>query len=253
MAKFLNTRKAVSEIDDLIRNAGQTLILISPYLKLAKDFRDLLTYRNSKDKVTIIIFREQALKIDELTFLEELRLVKLKSNDSLHAKCYVNDEKMIITSLNLYEFSMANNKEMGVLVEKSNPHDQELFEEASKEIDYIKETSVPFNYSTKSDTTPQTKPVAPTPKEPKQEIVSPAKAINYDGKYFSATALSKELGISSKDLTYAIEKIKWIEKKNDEWVLTSLGKSKGATMKKGQYGDYIAYPETIIKELKLSY
>ena len=64
MAKFLNTRKAVSEIDDLIRNAGQTLILISPYLKLAKDFRDLLTYRNSKDKVTIIIFREQALKID---------------------------------------------------------------------------------------------------------------------------------------------------------------------------------------------
>ena len=78
MAKFLNTRKAVSEIDDLIRNAEQTLILISPYLKLAKDFRDLLTYRNSKDNVTLIIFREQALKIDELKFLEELRLVKLK-------------------------------------------------------------------------------------------------------------------------------------------------------------------------------
>ena len=134
MAKFLNTRKAVSEIDDLIRNAGQTLILISPYLKLAKDFRDLLTYRNSKDKVTIIIFREQALKIDELKFLEELRLVKLKSNESLHAKCYVNDEKMVITSLNLYEFSMANNKEMGVLIEKSNPHDKELFDDASKKL-----------------------------------------------------------------------------------------------------------------------
>jgi len=151
MAKFLNTRKAVSEIDDLIRNAGQTLILISPYLKLAKDFRDLLTYRNSKDKVTIIIFREQALKIDELKFLEELRLVKLKSNESLHAKCYVNDEKMVITSLNLYEFSMANNKEMGVLIEKSNLNVKELFDEASKEIDYIKETSTPFNYSTKSE------------------------------------------------------------------------------------------------------
>jgi len=33
--------------------------------------------------------------------------------------------------------------------------------------------------------------------------------------------------------------------------LTSLGKSKGAEIKKGQYGDYIAYPETILKELKL--
>jgi hypothetical protein len=81
---------------------------------------------------------------------------------------------------------------------------------------------------------------------PKQEA-SIAKAFN--GKYLSATALSKEIGISSKDLTYKIEKLNWIEKKNDEWVLTSLGKSKGAEMKKGQYGEYIAYPETIIKEL----
>ena len=51
------------------------------------------------------------------------------------------------------------------------------------------------------------------------------------------------------EIWYKIEKLKWIEKKNDEWVLTSLGKSKGAEMKKGQYGEYIAYPETIIKEL----
>lgn len=241
MAKFLNTRKAVSEIDDLIRNAEQTLILISPYLKLAKDFRDLLTYRNSKDKVTIIIFREQALKIDELKFLEELRLVKLKSNESLHAKCYVNDEKMIITSLNLYEFSMANNKEMGVLIEKSNPNDIELFDEAYKEIDYIKETSIPFDYGTKSESAKEL-PIV------KAETIAPAKS-NFSGKYLSVTALSKEIGISSKDLAYKIEKLKWIEKKNKEWVLTNLGKSKGAEMKKGQYGEYIAYPETIIKEL----
>ena len=40
MAKFLNTRKAVSEIEDLIRNAESKLILISPYLKLSKDFKE---------------------------------------------------------------------------------------------------------------------------------------------------------------------------------------------------------------------
>lgn len=71
----------------------------------------------------------------------------------------------------------------------------------------------------------------------------------FNGKFLSATALSKEIGISSKDLNYKIEKMNWIEKKNDEWVLTSLGKSKGAEMKKGQYGEYIAYPETLISEL----
>jgi hypothetical protein len=57
MARFLNTRKAVSEIEDLIRNAGERLILVSPYLKISKDFKELLTFRNGKDKVTIIVIK----------------------------------------------------------------------------------------------------------------------------------------------------------------------------------------------------
>lgn len=144
MAKFINTRKAVSEIEDLIKNAGEKLILISPYLKLSKDFKELLTYRNSKDKITTVIFGKQELNPDEMKFLQGLRFVILKYNEDLHAKCYVNDDKMVITSLNLYEFSMANNKEMGVLIDKNDPADLQLFEEAFKEVDYINQTSQRF-------------------------------------------------------------------------------------------------------------
>ncbi|WP_232735128.1 hypothetical protein [Olleya sp. Bg11-27] len=72
MAKFLNTRKAVSEIEDLIRNAETRLILISPYLKLSKDFKELLTYRNSKDKITTVIFGKQELNPHEMKFLQGL-------------------------------------------------------------------------------------------------------------------------------------------------------------------------------------
>src|SRR6185437_15843077 len=60
---------------------------------------------------------------------------------------YVNDDKMIITSLNLYEFSMANNKEMGVLIDKNDAGDIQLFEDAFKEVDYINETSQKFELS----------------------------------------------------------------------------------------------------------
>ena len=141
MAKFLNTKKSISEIEDLIRDAGQTLILISPYLKLSKDFKELLSYRNSKDKITTVIFGK----------VESLQFVILKYKDDLHAKCYMNDEKMIITSLNLYDFSMNNNKEMGVLIEKSNENDKELFEEAFREVDYINTTSQRFAYKTQSN------------------------------------------------------------------------------------------------------
>ena len=139
MAKFISTRKAVSEIEELIKNAGERLILVSPYLKLSKDFKELLTYRNKKDKVTTVIFGKQELNPDEMKFLQELRFVVLKYNEDLHAKCYLNDDKMVITSLNLYEFSMANNKEMGVLIDKNDPADTQLYEDAFKEVDFINE------------------------------------------------------------------------------------------------------------------
>jgi len=150
MAKFINTRKAVAAIEDLIKDADEKLILISPYLKLSKDFKELLTYRNSKDKITTIIFGKQELNPNEMKFLEGLRFVILKYNQDLHAKCYMNDKQMIITSLNLYEFSMANNKEMGVLIDNSDENDKELFEEALKEIDYINSTSERFKFNTET-------------------------------------------------------------------------------------------------------
>jgi len=144
MAKFLNTRKAVSEIEDIIKNAGEKLILVSPYLKLSKDFKELLSYRNNKDKITSIVFGKQELNPDEMKFLQSLRFVILKYNEDLHAKCYMNDEKMIITSLNLYQFSMANNKEMGVLIDKNDAADTQLFMDASSEVEYIMDNSQRF-------------------------------------------------------------------------------------------------------------
>ncbi|MEO1055163.1 MAG: phospholipase D family protein [Bacteroidota bacterium] len=144
MAKFINTRKAVSEIEELIKNAGETLTLISPYLKLSSDFKELISYRNSKDKITTIIFRHQDLNPDEVEYLQSLRFTILKYNETLHAKCYVSDTKMIITSLNLYEFSMANNKEMGVLINKNDETDSQLFQDAMREVDFINETSRKF-------------------------------------------------------------------------------------------------------------
>ncbi len=187
MAKFINTRKAVSEIEDLIKKAGERLILISPYLKLAKDFKELLTYRNSKDKITTVIFGKQELNPDEMKFLQGLRFVILKYNEDLHAKCYANDDKMVITSLNLYEFSMANNKEMGVLIDKNDPADKELFDDAFKEVDYIYQTSIPFELS------------APKPTFTKQQTIKLSKRnlILHRQTNKTATALGQELKFPS--------------------------------------------------------
>ncbi|MBC7487555.1 MAG: phospholipase D family protein [Cytophagaceae bacterium] len=71
-----------------------------------------------------------------------------------------------------------------------------------------------------------------------------------DIKYISTTALSKELGVSSKDLFSKFETLNWIERKDNNWLLTNSGIIKGAQNKRGQYGEYIAWPSTILNELK---
>jgi len=64
-------------------------------------------------------------------------------------------------------------------------------------------------------------------------------------KNLSTSALSKELGISSKELFEKLNDLKLIYKKDDQWHLTERGiKVGGQKISNNKYGDYIAWPET---------
>lgn len=143
MAKFLPTKKISSEIEDILRSK-QKITLVSPYLKLSKDFRELLKVRNDKEIKTTIIFGKQELNHDELSFLMVQRSIYLKFYETLHGKCYFNDDTMIITSMNLHEYSMQNNKEFGILLKKDE--DKQLFEDVLEEIDLIERNSKEFEF-----------------------------------------------------------------------------------------------------------
>ena len=252
MPKYLRTSGITAGVEELIREARERLYIISPYLKLSDNIRELLNDKEREKAEVRIIFGKQELSPTEMSYLQNLKYVRLYFSKNLHAKCYLNEKKMIISSMNLYEFSQQNNREMGILIERENEADRQVYEDAWKDIESILNNATDFSYveapkeigEAKKDPTK----LAATTKETKTEI--PPKTNSFDGKYFSATGLSKEIGITSKDLTSQFEKLKWIEKKNEEWVLTNLGKSKGGQIRKGQYGDYIAWPETIIKEIK---
>jgi phosphatidylserine/phosphatidylglycerophosphate/cardiolipin synthase-like enzyme len=238
MAKFLNTRKLVSEIDDLIRTADQNLILISPYLKLSKDFKQLLTYRNSKDKITQVVFGKQELNPNEMKFLQGLRFVVLNYNQDLHAKCYLNDDKMIITSLNLYEFSMNNNKEMGVLIDKKDESDKKLYEDALQEVEFIVATSERFEFTS----IPEKKKVAKVESKNYARKTSNTKLLN-------TKEISLMTGISSRKINAWFVDEKLMYKKGDDWISTKKGKLLGCSEKKGQYGGFVVWPEAVIAEI----
>jgi len=124
MAKYLRTSSISAELENLIRDARKVLYIISPYLKLSDQIKELLNDKE-REKVDVrIIFGKQELAPDEMSFLENLRYVRLYFSKNLHAKCYLNEHKMIIASMNLYEFSQQNNREMGILIDKENENDK---------------------------------------------------------------------------------------------------------------------------------
>ena len=66
-------------------------------------------------------------------------------------------------------------------------------------------------------------------------------------EYISTSALSTELDIKSSDLFAKLKTLGWIERLNDKWVLTGLGKQKGGqTRTNPKYGEYIVWPENIV-------
>jgi hypothetical protein len=65
-------------------------------------------------------------------------------------------------------------------------------------------------------------------------------------EYLSTTALANILDIKSGDLFDKLKTFGWIERKNDKWILTDLGKEKGGqTRNNPKFGEYIVWPENI--------
>jgi len=65
-------------------------------------------------------------------------------------------------------------------------------------------------------------------------------------EYISTSALANELDIKSTDLFDKLKTLGWIERKNEKWTLTDIGKQKGGqTRASTKFGEYIVWPENI--------
>lgn len=131
MAKFLTTSWVSSYIEDIIKNAKEEVFLVSPYLQLSQSFFERLQDAQDHNVNITIVYGKSDLNPSEVELLKGLSNLTLYFSKNLHAKCYFNESSMVITSMNMYEYSEKNNREMGVYITKGK--DQEIFEDAHKE------------------------------------------------------------------------------------------------------------------------
>lgn len=144
MAKFLNTSATNYFLEELIKDAKDRLILISPFLRLNDRVKELLADKNRLKIDVRIVYGKSELQPEEIGWLKELSYIRTSFCKNLHAKCYLNEELCIITSLNLYEFSQVNNNEMGVLLRRADDTDlyRDAYEEAQRIIRISEEVRI---------------------------------------------------------------------------------------------------------------
>jgi len=154
MAEFLDNQGISSAISDLIKNSKQELYLVSPYIKLTSIYQKYIQNSDGKNFDINIIHRSDApLKNEDLVFLQNLKNINIYSCDDLHAKCYLNENFGVISTMNMYEHSQTSNWEMGVKFSKEV--DNELYHKTLEEIIRIVEQSTkqsPNNSTLKNKT-----------------------------------------------------------------------------------------------------
>ena len=236
MAKFLDTTGISYHLEQIVKKSDVRLVLISPFLKINDRIKELL---EDKDRLKIdirVIYGKNELQPQENNWLKSTNSIRTSFCKNLHAKCYMNEEEALITSMNLYEFSQANNNEMGIYATRQD--DPELFEDINKEANRLIRISEELQVTVE-------RVIEKAPEKSKN-----IKKDFSSSKYKSTSALSKMLDVSSKDLFEFFEDKDWIEKEGKSWVLTDEGEEAGGTMKKGQYGSYVAWPIEIIEDIE---
>lgn len=124
MSKFIYGDELNFELVKLIKNSQTYLVFISPFIKLHSRLKDELKVKDAIEQLDLkIVFGKnennahKSLSNEELQFFLGFPNIEIRYEPRLHAKYYANDFGSILTSMNLYDFSMSNNIEFGVVSE----------------------------------------------------------------------------------------------------------------------------------------
>lgn len=239
MAKFLATTGTNYHLEELIKGASDRLILISPFLKLNDRMKELLADKNRLKIDVRIVYGKSELQPQEIEWLRSLTYIRTSFCKNLHAKCYMNEEMCIITSLNLYEFSQVNNNEMGILIQRSD--DAQLYKEAYEEAQRIIRISDEVRISLERVSS----------SEAEHATSHDADAASTGGEASSgdkltSSKLAQKFGLKTAQFLDRAVEMGYITQQDDRYALAPKGEQAGVEfVAKSRYGPYFLWPQEI--------
>ena len=237
MAKFLNTSATNYFLEELIKGAKDRLVLISPFLKLNDRIRELLEDKNRLKIDVRIVYGKSELQPQEIEWLKAQSFIRTSFCKNLHAKCYLNEENAIVTSLNLYEFSQINNNEMGILIRRDD--DAELYKDTYEEAQRIIRISDEVRISMERVSTADSEAAPANDNSESADI----EASNGSQK-LSTSKIAAKHGMKTADWLAKAVEAKLLTVESDRHYLTTMAKQAGIEfVAKSRFGPYFLWPD----------
>lgn len=135
MDKIITGIHLPSELCGLIESAEEKIYIVCPFIELHHHFKRALKKHVSNDKLKIIVLfgkftnnTHYKLIDEDAEFLKSFPNILIKYHSRLHAKFYANENKALVTSLNMNHSSHNNNLEYGICVDiRTSPLTKDLF------------------------------------------------------------------------------------------------------------------------------
>lgn len=109
--------EVASQVLSIVREAKKYVVVVSPYIELWRHAQDAIALAIDKGvDVTFIVRSEpKVIESDSVAWLVGNK-VKVLAVEYLHAKIYINESSVIVSSMNLLKSSAQNSKEIALSI-----------------------------------------------------------------------------------------------------------------------------------------
>ena len=135
--KLLDTEGLAHEIRNVIKQAEKELFILSPYYKVDDKLFWHIKEANERGVHITFVYREFNKKHEDL--IKGLSNCEVYHCADLHAKIFMNEQRGVLGSMNLHEYSQQNNFELGTIFDKKKH--KVFYQDAENEIKRIRDLS----------------------------------------------------------------------------------------------------------------
>jgi len=124
--EFISDQKLNTRIIEIIQGADKFLMLVCPFIQLSPPIKKELKLLKDSNLELFVIFGKnegnfsKSLAADDLELFKSFRNVRIGYVETLHAKFYANQDYLILSSLNLLEYSQIMNSECGIRIKPAS-------------------------------------------------------------------------------------------------------------------------------------